>query len=1030
MKYSILLVLSLVFSGAVAQYKAATIKEGTQTFPTYGFSDPNPIPEFGRIYPYFRFDGYEHRATPKTWKTVELENEFIKVLILPEIGGKIWAAWDKSTGKPFLYYNQVVKFRNVAMRGPWTSGGIEANYGIIGHTPNCATPVDYYTETKPDGSVSCHIGTLDLLTQTYWTIEINLPRDKGYFTTRSFWHNETPLEQPYYTWMNVGMPSAGKLEFVYPGNYRIGHAGEVDPWKIDADNGRDISFYDNNDYGGPKSFHIVGKHAEFFGVYYHDEDFGMARYSLRDDKPGRKIWMWGLSRAGMIWEDLLTDNDGQYVEIQSGRLFSQASTGSNYSPFKQLGFAPHTTDEWTEYWYPIKGTKGFVEANQYGALNIRAKGTDFTVDFMPLSAVDDELKVAAGDKVIYSNKLNLRPLTPFSATFTYSGNTDDLVISLGGNKLVHHLDPRHGLLSRPVKSPEMDWNSVFGLHTLGKELLQQRLYTEAEPYFLKALEKDPNYLPALGDLAMIAYRNLDYKKALDYASHAISIDTYDPTGNFYYALANDALGRTADAIDGFEIAALTPSIRGAAYTELARLYFRDNHYERARHYANRALSVNTANTAALQMLAVLDRLSNDKEGAKQRLARLAELTPLNHFVRYEAWRHESNEENKKAFTRHIRHELSHETYITLSDWYASIGMLDDAIEILRLSTPAPLVKYHLAWRQEQRQPGSGKALLEEANNLSADFVMPFYASTEKALSWAMEASTSWKPHYYLGLLRWSRNDLEGARALFKECGEPSYAPFYAARAELNKDESYAADIRKAAQLDPKQWRYGKLLTEHLLQNNNPQEALKVITQYTKRFPNDFRLEMLLASALLTNKQYKATVDLLNKTSILPYEGATEGRQMFREAWLMQAIEQLKAKKYKTALASIEKSKAWPENLGVGKPYDEDIDLRVENYLEALVYEKSGQKQQAAQKMAEIAAAGQFRSPRLNDLITALAMKRVNKAEEGSALLGEWTEKESDNEAAKWAYAAYQGQSSESAPGDNANARILSEIIKL
>src|SRR5690606_35514237 len=119
-----------------------------------------------------------------------------------------------------------------------------------------------------------------------------------------------------------------------------------------------------------------------------------------------------------------------------------------------------------------------------------------------------------------------------------------------------------------------------------------------------------------------------------------------------------------------------------------------------------------------------------------------------------------------------------------------------------------------------------------------------------------------------------------------------------------------------------------------------------------------------------------------------------------------------------------------ENLGVGKPYDEDIDLRVENYLEALVYEKSGQKQQAAQKMAEIAAAGQCRSPRLNDLITALAMKRVNKAEEGSALLREWTEKESDNEAAKWAYAAYQGQSSESAPGDNANARILSEIIKL
>src|SRR5436190_10235104 len=131
----------------------ATIKGYEKIFKTYPFSDPDPVPGIGRIYPYYRFDGYTNAPVQKKWKVVELENDYIKVMILPEIGGKIWAAIEKSSGKSFIYYNHVVKFRDVAMRGPWTSGGIEPNYGIIGHTPNCATPVDYVTIKKTDGSV-------------------------------------------------------------------------------------------------------------------------------------------------------------------------------------------------------------------------------------------------------------------------------------------------------------------------------------------------------------------------------------------------------------------------------------------------------------------------------------------------------------------------------------------------------------------------------------------------------------------------------------------------------------------------------------------------------------------------------------------------------------------------------------------------------------------------------------------------------------------------------------------------------------
>ena len=109
------LVLSLGVSPALAQ-SPATVKEYSKVFKTYPFSDPDPVARMGHIYPYFRFDGYTDKAVDKSWKVVELENDYISVIILPEIGGKIWAAKEKSSGKAFLYDNHVVKFRDIAMR--------------------------------------------------------------------------------------------------------------------------------------------------------------------------------------------------------------------------------------------------------------------------------------------------------------------------------------------------------------------------------------------------------------------------------------------------------------------------------------------------------------------------------------------------------------------------------------------------------------------------------------------------------------------------------------------------------------------------------------------------------------------------------------------------------------------------------------------------------------------------------------------------------------------------------------------------
>ena len=1029
MKTTTLAILAVLITTCLHAQKPATIRESEKVFTTYDFSDPDPIADVGKFYPYYRFDGYTNTPSQKAWKIVELENDFIKVMVLPEIGGKIWAAWEKATGRPFIYYNQVVKFRDVAMRGPWTSGGIEANYGIIGHTPNCATPMDYMTETKSDGSVSCYIGTLDLLTQTYWTIEINLPKDKAYFTTRSFWNNSTPLEQPYYTWMNVGMPSKGNLQFIYPGNRHIGHSGEYADWTINPDNGKDISFYENNNFGGPKSYHVIGKYAEFFGAYYHDEDFGMARYSLRDEKPGRKIWIWGLSRQGMIWEKLLSDNDGQYVEVQSGRLFNQASDGSNYTPFKQLGFAPHTTDEWTEYWFPVKGTKGFVNANPYGALNLRAGRTSLRIDFLPLQNMEEEVKIYERDKLLSTKKVKFSILQPYSDSLSFSGNLDDITVTLGETKMRYNADPKDGILSRPVQSPEgFDWKSAYGLYTLGKEFIQQRYYPQAEEKLTEALKKDPNYLPALSDLAMIRYRNLDYEKALKYATHALSIDTYDPSANFYYGLANAKLGKITDAKDGFDIASLSPAYRGAACTELARIYFQENNTDKAAHYARRSLESNAGNTAAWQMLAVIARIRNKKPAADEALRELEELTPLNHFIRFEKYRWQNSDSNKKLFTNTIQNEMRHESFLHLADWYQSLNLNEDAFEVLSLAPEHPEVYYRMAWLKDNGQSGGGKTWLEKANAISPSLVFPFREMTAPALEWAVAQTDNWKPKYYLGLLYWSRGDSTRAKELFAQSGQPEFAPFYAARAELLNTDDYANDLKRAMQLDPKQWRYGKMLADHYIAEKKYPDALAVAKEYSKRFQNDFRLNMLLAKTLLLNNQYKATTDLLAKTTILPYEGATDGRQLYREAWLMQAVQALKEKNYKSALASVSRAREWPENLGAGKPYEDMIDTRLEDYLEALAYENTKQKDKANEKLREITSAGEWRRHQITDLITAMALKKTGRQDDGEALLKQWMEKQPDNQMAKWAYAVFRGEKPQTGMEGNDNFRVIRSLF--
>ena len=337
---------------ASALLAASKVSEGTLAMPTYPFSDPDPVPCVAeKRYPYFRYDGSTASADTQSWTCVTLENDRVSVTMLPEIGGKVWGALDKATGREFIYFNHAVKFRDIAMRGPWCSGGIEFNFGIMGHSPTTATPVDWAVRQNPDGSASYFASATEHVNGTTWQVEVNLPADTDYFLTRTTWFNGANLPGPYYHWMTAAYSARGNPSLAFPGTAYIGHGGDAHPWHVDA-KGRDLSVYANNAFGPSKSYHVLNGDNRIFAVWWPEAAFGSYHYAA--EKYGRKIWLWALSREGGIWEDLLTDTDGQYVELQSGRVFNQPGGTTWRTPFKHPTFAPGATDIFEERWGVVR----------------------------------------------------------------------------------------------------------------------------------------------------------------------------------------------------------------------------------------------------------------------------------------------------------------------------------------------------------------------------------------------------------------------------------------------------------------------------------------------------------------------------------------------------------------------------------------------------------------------------------------------------------------------------------------------------
>ncbi|MEK6754717.1 MAG: DUF5107 domain-containing protein, partial [Bacteroidota bacterium] len=683
--FSLLLLISIAsVLQQVVFSQTASVSESRQVFRTYPFGDPDPVARMSNIYPYFRFEGYSVTPVDREWNIVTLENPYIKVLIAPEMGGKVLGAFEKSTGKAFIYFNKVIKFREIAMRGPWTSGGLEFNFGDIGHTPTTATPVDYTTRTNEDGSVSCIIGAMDLASRTEWRVDIRLPKDKAYFETRSFWYNPTEVNTSLYHWMCVAIDADEDLRYLYPGTAYIGHGGDAHPWPTDGA-GRDLSYYQNNAFGWSKSYHVLGTKSDYFGGHFANEDIGVIHWSRYGDKLGKKIWIWARSREGETWKDLLTDpelGNKQYTEIQSGLLFNQAGGGSSRTPFKHLFFAPLSAERFDEAWFPFAKIGGIVEANLSGSLNVQRKGNDIAIGFCPLQFTKDDLIVKVGGRTVYSKSLDLKPLQPFVDIIRAAGD-GEIEVSIGDRISYRSGDEEARKLRRPtVANKEFDWNSVAGLYTDGVERARQRDPKGALAKYLACLSKDPVYTPALVGAAEIYQKRMQHDSAFHYVSKALANDAYDPDANFLYGVISRRLGRVYDAQDGFGVAARSMKYRSAANAQLGEIAFLRGQWNDAEEYARRALDYDRYNVRAYRQLAITYRKQGRSEDAKIVLEMMLRIDPLSHFANFERYLLDPTAEKLAYFNSMIRNELPHETYLELASYYRSVGLDQEAINML------------------------------------------------------------------------------------------------------------------------------------------------------------------------------------------------------------------------------------------------------------------------------------------------------------------------------------------------------------
>jgi tetratricopeptide (TPR) repeat protein len=973
------LFLSLAWAGLL-KAETARVWEGTIQIPTYllGPDDPNPpfaVVNGQNIYPYTMQDDLTDRKEVKSYVALYLENEYLKATVLPELGGRLYSLYDKTDKREVFYRNNVVKYGLVSLRGAWISGGIEFNFPN-GHTTDTVARVSYHARANADGSASVIVGDVDQVSEMHWEVALTLRPGEARLEERVTLFNDTPVTNLYWYWANAAVLATEDMQFIYPMREANPHShGAI--WSYPLWKGVDYSWYKN--IRQPTSLFGLQVHRDFFGAYYHKQDCGVVHVADFRALPGKKIWSWGVAGDGLIWTNLLTDEDGAYNEIQAGRFETQLS---------QEFMTPGTVEQWTEYWYPVHALAGgFVEASNQGALNVRwrpSEGKDKPRVEALVSPVVEmeaaEVQVKLGGQTLRSFKpVAFKPLVV--AQFTVP--VDDL--DEARNKLEIEIKDKQGktLLAWDASEP-VDGNRNFvssaGEHALPQiaddQLTIEQLFIKAQTEekegrrgeaarrYKEVLKRDPGHIPALLKVALERYKAADFTSALGDATLALARDETNTQAAYLAGVILRRQGKLELAQDFLWKSIHFGGNAVQALTQLGEIAIQQMDYANAKRLLRKAMNSSPDNTRVMCDLAVGLRGEGKLGEAASVAAEAVRKMPLLPLAVAEEWiiAEAASPHAAKAggAAKMWKQTLGYasQNYLEAAAWYRELNVLASSDFILKAAAQnlpdrkvSPLIYYYLAANaRKEHQNSAAGAYAAKAASANLAGVFPNRIEDAEVLSEAI-AQDSRDAHaaYLLGNFlfahgRYDEAAQEWSQAMAQGFDDPVLERNLGIYAWKVKKDLAGAEgfFQKAIRLAPHDYRLYTNLDEIYVRQGATDRRDKLFADAPPDVLEHDTVHAAKALLLLETRRLEGALALLAGHNFKPWEGGRVIRDIFVAANLEQGRKALAEGNPAEAERAFREALSYPVNLGVGKP-DEASDEAAQYWLgEALAAQGKAQ----------------------------------------------------------------------------------------
>jgi len=862
----------------------------------------------------------------REYTVVTLENEYVRVEILPEIGGRIYAALDKRTGYDFFYKQHVIKPALIGVLGAWISGGVEFNWPFH-HRASGFMPCDFSADILPDGSAVCHLSEHDPIDRMKGMVSVILRPGVTYFETRMRLYNRNAEEKSFLWWENAAVPVNEQYQIFFPPDvayvsyhyrnsrttYPVAARGVYNGIPMEE---TDISWHKNTREA--TSYFSAASRYDFFGGYDHGRGCGVVHVGDHHVSPGKKLFTWAYGQLSRSWEKALTDTDGPYAELMAG------SYSDNQPDFSWL--APYETKEFSQFWYPISEIGAPTFANLHGALRVdREAGA---LKLQVTEAIPDAVvAVTAGSARLFERTLDLSPRAILTAPLAEMPRGLTVTVRAAGRTLMEYTETAPDRLAMPPLRGEMpnaaEETDPDTLYLAGVHVDQYRdpaVYPDR--YWRAALARKPDHIPSLAAMAKYALRLYEFDEAEGYARRAAAaltvFNTRTQSGDVYYTLGRilEAKGERDEALEWYHRAAWAADAAGRAMTRVAVLDLRRGDWEEAARHAAAALDSDRRNRLALACRVLALRERGEAAAAQALAAEALTADPLDHLMRYLAQAPDLYETMDSDPVQ---------TCLDLCADLSAMGRIADCVRLLdALAARRPDCRRRMLWyalgyyRRLLGEDGTDDVLRAQTAPLGNTY--PFRREEIGILEYAVSTGGDSTARMLLGCLWYSRRQYARAAALWEACGDEVTARRNLAVAyysHLGRPQEALSILRALSAAQPQN---AQLLYETVILMDKlgvpPAEKIDLLRRAPRLTRDDLLTE--LAKAYNQNLEPERAIETLLSHEFTPCEGGEHAiAEQYMTAHLLLGRRLLAEGRPEAAAKVFADGQTLPQSLGAG-----------------------------------------------------------------------------------------------------------------